>query len=108
MANRIEITPHAGRNLRRMPKEVKARIIAAIDGLERNPRPPGAKKLRDFSGVYRLRVGDYRLVYAVADQVLVVVVLTAGHRKDVYDGLPSAVNVAERRLRALLTPDQDS
>ncbi|MEW6347691.1 MAG: type II toxin-antitoxin system RelE/ParE family toxin [Thermodesulfobacteriota bacterium] len=108
MAYRVEITPHAARSLRRLPEKVKARVVGAIDGLEQDPRPVGVKKLRDFDGVYRLRIGDYRLVYAVAEQVLLVVVLTTGHRKDVYQGLPSAVISAKRLLSGFLTQDQES
>jgi len=59
-------------------------IQAAIALLARDPRPPGAKALRGRDGL-RVRVGEYRIIYTVQDDVLLVVVVTLGHRRDVYD-----------------------
>jgi len=51
--------------------------------LEENPRPPGSKKLKGRAG-YRLRIGDYRVIYEIEDNILRVIVIDVGHRKDIY------------------------
>ena len=60
------------------------RIIKAINDLATNPRPPGYKKLTGRSG-YRIRIGDYRVIYNIEDKILTVFVIDIGHRKDIYD-----------------------
>lgn len=60
------------------------RLRAAIDLLADNPRPPKAVALQGMSGVLRIRVGDFRVLYEVIDEALVVHVITLGHRRDVY------------------------
>lgn len=54
--------------------------------LEANPRPPGAKKLRGESDLWRVRVGDYRILYSIEEARLVVLVVKIGHRREVYRG----------------------
>lgn len=81
---RVEIRPAAMRALRKIDPAHQGRIQAAISLLAHNPRPPGAKALQGRDGL-RVRVGDYRILYTVHDQVLVVVVVTLGHRREVYD-----------------------
>jgi mRNA interferase RelE/StbE len=80
---RIEVTPAALRALKRIDKRDADRLRGAIALLGEDPRPPGAISLRGRSG-YRVRVGDYRILYTVDDGVLVVVVVALGHRRDVY------------------------
>jgi len=80
---RIELRPAAVRALRNLDPPVSHRIHGAIAMLAHDPRPPAARALRGRPG-YRVRVGDYRILYAVADDVLLVVVVTLGHRRDVY------------------------
>ncbi len=80
---RIEVRPAAARALRKLDPNVQPRIQGAIALLAEDPRPPASRPLRGRP-VYRLRVGDYRIVYTVADDVLLVVVVTLGHRRDVY------------------------
>lgn len=80
---RIEVRPAALRALRRIDRQDQPRIQAAITLLAQDPRPPGAKALRGRDGL-RVRVGSYRIVYTVDDGLLVVVVVTLGHRGDVY------------------------
>ncbi len=80
---RIEVRPAAARALRKLDPNVRPRIQGAIALLAEDPRPPAARLLRGRPG-YRLRVGDYRIIYTVADDLLLVVVVTVGHRRDVY------------------------
>lgn len=84
MAYEIELRPAALRALKRVDRQDQPRIHGAIALLAADPRPPGAKALRGRDGL-RIRVGDYRIVYTVDDGKLLVVVVTLGHRRDVYD-----------------------
>ena len=86
---RIELTPAANRELRKLPAEARRRVSRRIDGLASEPRPAGVEKLAGADGLYRVRVGDYRVVYTIADEVLIVVVVRIGHRRDVYRLLSS-------------------
>ena len=84
MSYRIELRPAAIRALKRIDHQDRDRIRGAIALLGQDPRPPGAKALQGRDGL-RVRVGDYRIIYTVHDDVLLVVVVTLGHRRDVYD-----------------------
>ena len=83
VAYRLEFTPGADRQFRKLPKQVQARLRPHLDALTYNPRPPGVEKLTGIKG-YRLRVGDYRILYEVRDEVLLVLVVRVGHRREVY------------------------
>ncbi|GHS90193.1 hypothetical protein AGMMS50218_17820 [Actinomycetota bacterium] len=83
MSYRIELRPAAVKALRRVDPRDRPRLQGAIALLGQDPRPPGARALRGRPGL-RVRVGDYRILYTVHDDVLVVVVVTLGHRQDVY------------------------
>jgi mRNA interferase RelE/StbE len=81
---RIELRPAAVRALKKLDPPIAHRIQGAIALLAEDPRPPAARALRGRPGL-RVRVGDYRIIYTVEDDVLLVVVVTLGHRRDVYD-----------------------
>jgi len=81
---RIELRPAATRALRTLDPQVRHRIQGAIALLAQDPRPPAARALQGRPGL-RVRVGDYRIIYTVADGVLLVIVVTLGHRRHVYD-----------------------
>ncbi|MBN9140057.1 MAG: type II toxin-antitoxin system RelE/ParE family toxin [Micrococcales bacterium] len=83
MSYRIEVLPPAARALRRVHPQQRGRILGAIMLLAEDPRPPAARKLQGRDG-YRVRVGDYRILYTIDDGVLLVVIVTVGHRRDVY------------------------
>jgi mRNA interferase RelE/StbE len=84
---RVQILPGAQRVLLKLDKPVRRRIQAAIDGLSRDPRPHGASALKGQGGTYRLRVGDYRVLYDIHDGELIVLVVDPGHRREIYRGL---------------------
>lgn len=80
----IEFTKTAEKDLRRLPKQVISRIRKAVDALAENPRPHGYKKLVGQQDRYRIRIGDYRIIYNIKDDILVVLVIEIDHRKDIY------------------------
>ena len=82
-AYRIELRPAAVRAVRKLDPQVRRRVQGAIALLAQDPRPPGARALQGRPGL-RVRVGDYRIIYTVEDDVLLVVVVRLGHRRDVY------------------------
>jgi mRNA interferase RelE/StbE len=74
----------AERDLRRLPEDVHDRVIRAIQPLSKHPRPSGAKKLAGGKNDWRIRVGDYRILYEIADAIRIVRVYRIRHRGDVY------------------------
>lgn len=85
MSYRVEFTTAAARQVRKLPRPARDRVLEAISGLREDPRPPAAKKLVGEQTAWRVRFGDYRVIYDVFDGELVVTVVRAGHRRDVYD-----------------------
>lgn len=81
---RVELRPAAVRAMRKLDPPLRHRVHGAIALLAQDPRPPAARALKGRPGL-RIRVGDYRIIYTVNDDVLLVVVVTLGHRRDVYD-----------------------
>lgn len=80
---RIELRPAVVRALRKLDPPVARRLQAAIALLAEDPRPPASRPLRGRPA-WRVRVGDYRVIYTIEDDVLLIVVVTLGHRRDVY------------------------
>jgi mRNA interferase RelE/StbE len=81
----IRIKASATKELSRLgTKKDRQRLVAAITVLGADPRPAGSEKLVGSDGLYRLRVGDHRVIYEIRDTELVVVVIKIGHRRDVY------------------------
>jgi len=82
---RLLIKPTASKELARLgTKHDRARIVAAINRLAESPRPVRSEKLAGTDELYRIRIGDYRVIYEVLDDVLLVTVVKAAHRRDVY------------------------
>lgn len=83
MSYRIEVRPVALRALRKVHPEDRKRIQGAIALLGQNPRPPAAISLRGRDGM-RVRVGDYRIIYTIHYDVLLIAVVALRHRKEIY------------------------
>lgn len=84
MAYSISVSKDAAKSFRRIHRHDAARIKAAILALAENPRPPGSVQLVGGEGEMRIRVGDYRVVYEVIEEEIVVLVLRIGHRREIY------------------------
>lgn len=82
----VVIAPHARRQLEKLARSPRARIADAMNGLAKNPRPAGAKKLAT-QRLWRIRVGEYRVIYDIADQIRVVSIEEIVHRRDAYRDL---------------------
>jgi len=82
--HRVELRPAAAKALRKLDPQVRGRIQGAIALLAQDPRPPAARALQGRPGL-RVRVGDYRIIYTVQDDILLVVVVTLGHRGEIYE-----------------------
>lgn len=80
----IEFSPAAARRLRKLDSRARLCVQAVVELLAQEPRPSGAKKLVGGRGEWRVRTGDYRIVYEVHDGVLLVLALAVGHRREVY------------------------
>lgn len=85
MTYRIDLAPTAARQLRKLDHTARRRVQAAIELLSTEPRPSGAKKLVGGGGEWRVRTGDYRIVYEIHDGKLLVLVIAVGHRRDIYE-----------------------
>ena len=81
----IEFTKRARRQFIKLIPAVQLRLQGAIDELSENPRPDGVKKLKGRDDEYRIRIGDYRVIYTVEDRVLLVIVVQVGLRSNVYE-----------------------
>ena len=84
MTHRIALAPPAARQLRKLDPQVRRRIQAALELLATEPRPPAATPLVGGAGEWRIRTGDYRVIYEIHDDQLLVLVLRIGHRRDIY------------------------
>lgn len=83
MPYQVLVMPAADKAVAKLPKPVRARIAEQLASLANNPRPNGSVKLKDQNS-YRVRVGDYRIIYTIEDKKLVVLVIEVGHRRDIY------------------------
>jgi mRNA interferase RelE/StbE len=83
MAYLTKYAPSAKKALDALSANIQKRIITAIKKLKENPRPVGCRKLKG-QGTWRIRVGDYRVVYEIQDDVLIVLVVRVAHRKEAY------------------------
>lgn len=80
----IEFKPSASKELEKLPRQMVIRVVAAIRELADNPYPSGVKKLSGFDRTFRIRVGDFRVLYDIYENRLVIEIIRIRHRKDVY------------------------
>jgi mRNA interferase RelE/StbE len=80
----IQITSSAAKELRRLERQTQKKMISAIDGLKTDPRPEGVRKLVGAENLWRIRVGDYRIIYSIEDDVVLVTVIRVRHRREAY------------------------
>ena len=80
----IEITRTAEKQLTRLRREDQARVVRAVIALADEPFPRGSRKLSGYDDVFRIRVGNYRVIYSVSGKTLIIIILKIGHRRDVY------------------------
>lgn len=85
MIYEIIVTKSAEKALLKIPKNYCAKIIETIDHLAHDPRPFGYIKLKGADDLYRIRVGTYRIIYSIDDNILTIKVIKIGHRRDIYD-----------------------
>lgn len=92
MNYKIVINTSAEKELKKLPAKIQDKIFAKIDSLAQEPRPHGVKKLKEFDlpnlvfdSYYRVRAGDYRIVYSIEDDIITVTIVKIGNRKDVYE-----------------------
>lgn len=98
----IVLAPAAERDFRRLDRSVQKKVVALLDRLAADPRPPGAEKLRGHSGFWRIRTGDHRIIYHVEDGRLIIV-LVIRDRKDVY----RALDTLDAKLAAARRDEND-
>jgi mRNA interferase RelE/StbE len=89
MIYKIEITESANKSLNKLPKKEQQKIEEKIDFLIENPKPDGYKKLQASKNhsLYRIRSGNYRIIYTIKQEVLIILIVEIGHRKDVYKNI---------------------
>lgn len=81
---RIEFNRRYIKDLEKIPTRVQNQIREKVMELRDNPRPEGCKKLQGSGDLYRIRCGDYRVIYTITDSVLLVLVIEVGHRREIY------------------------
>jgi len=81
---KIEWKRSAAKELEKLPRQMISKIVAAVDSLSLNPYPQGVRKLVSTENSYRIRVGDYRVLYNIVENKLIIEIIRVGHRKDVY------------------------
>ena len=84
MTYRVDLTAAAARQIKKLPRPARDRVLDAIEDLAEDPRPHGARKLVGEQHAWRVRVGDYRVIYDVLDTELTVTVVRTAHRREVY------------------------
>ncbi len=88
MSYRIAVKRSAARALKKIPKPDKKRIVEKIDSLAENLPNPDTTKMKGNNPFHKVRTGNYRIIYEVQEEVLVILIVKIGHRKDIYRNLP--------------------
>jgi mRNA interferase RelE/StbE len=88
LSYRIEFKTSAAKSLKKIPKADRIRIAEKIDSFTENLPNPDTTKMKGNNPFYKVRVGDYRIIYEIQNETLVILVVKIGHRKDIYRNLP--------------------
>ena len=83
-AYEVLLSRAACKQLAILPLFIHNEIVEEISSLSSNPRPPGCKKLKGYKNAWRIRVGNYRIIYEVEDKLLRILIVGTGHRRDIY------------------------
>lgn len=84
-SHEVVFSKRAKRDLKKMDPDAKQQIVEAAEALGKRPRPPSSKQMKgEYSGYWRQRTGNYRIIYEIRDEQLAILVVRAGHRKDIY------------------------
>lgn len=81
----VELKPSARKELESLPDTVLARVVSKLEALKSDPRPAGCKKLKGYKDQWRIRIGNWRIVYIIDDTTRLVSVTRIAHRREVYD-----------------------
>lgn len=84
MSYEVRFSSAADRRISKLPRTIRPLIVARAEALADDPRPRGVEKMSGEENAYRVRVGDYRIIYEIHDIALIVVVVRVGHRREVY------------------------
>jgi len=95
---KIKYKPKAQKFIEGQSLKIKRQLIKKIEDLQKNPRPPGSKLLDSEKDIYRIRTGNYRIIYQVRDKVLLVIVAKVRDRKDVYRNLEYLIKAFETEI----------
>lgn len=87
MSYTVRLTPKAERFLEKAPEKLGKQLVGKIARLATEPRPRGCKKIKPDNARYRIRSGDYRIIYEIHDDILIVLVVLIGHRQGIYNRL---------------------
>ena len=89
MAYRIAFAPRAADEIAELPRKIQRQVLRRVEFLAEAPRPRQSRKLEGVEHLYRIRSGDFRILYQVHDDVVLVLVVRVGHRREVYRRLPA-------------------
>ncbi|VEP11567.1 Addiction module toxin, RelE/StbE family [Hyella patelloides LEGE 07179] len=81
---KIEWKKSAKKELKKLDKQIIIRILQVVEKLATNPHPSGSKKLMGSESIYRIRVGDYRVIYNIQSSILTIEIIKVGHRREIY------------------------
>ena len=84
MTYRVIIPKAVQKQLNNFSQKIRSRLLTEIRLLKINPRPHGVKKLKGYKNTYRIRVGNYRIIYEIEDREMIILVLSSVHRRDAY------------------------
>jgi len=87
LSYKIEVKKSAAKDLKKIPKADRKRIVDKIDSLAENPPLKETTKMKGNNPFHKIRVGDYRIVYEIQEDVLLILIIKIGHRKDIYRNL---------------------